>query len=172
MHLLLCLGLDYCNHLLTVHLILSSSLSREFKTLLQDLFSWHPTTPPGKTALAFQNVLNIQSLFSAINGSGPAYLSELLHVYTPSYTLCTSSDTYILKIQQYTCKSRGFHTSSCFGPHIWNSLPQDFSHCPTLSSFQAKNGRMDCYQKNKTERARGLGGKKKTRKKERERGRR
>ena len=28
--------------------------------------------------------------FSAINGSGPAYLSELLHVYTPSRTLRSS----------------------------------------------------------------------------------
>ena len=39
-----------------IHLILSSSLSRKFKTLLRDLFSWHP--PPlniswKKTALAF-----------------------------------------------------------------------------------------------------------------------
>ena len=31
--------------------------------------------------------------FNAINGSGPAYLSELLHVYTPSRTLRSSSDT-------------------------------------------------------------------------------
>ena len=31
--------------------------------------------------------------FSAINGSGPAYLSELLHDYTPSRTLRSSSDT-------------------------------------------------------------------------------
>ena len=29
--------------------------------------------------------------FSAINGSGPAYLSELLHIYTPSRTLRSSS---------------------------------------------------------------------------------
>ena len=35
-----------------VHLILSSSLSRKFRTLLQDLFTWHPVTSPGKTALA------------------------------------------------------------------------------------------------------------------------
>ena len=33
--------------------------------------------------------------FSAINGSGPAYLSELLHIYTPSCTLHSSSDTHI-----------------------------------------------------------------------------
>ena len=46
--------------------------------------------------------------FSAINGSGPAYLSELLHVYTPSRTLCSYSDTRMLEIHtcqpiQFTC---------------------------------------------------------------------
>ena len=56
--------------------------------------------------------------FNAINGSGPAYLSELLHVYTPSRTLRSSSDTRMLKIQQYKRKTRGFRTLSCFGPHI------------------------------------------------------
>ena len=43
--------------------------------------------------------------FSAINGSGPAYLSELLHVYTPSLTLRSSSDTRMLEIQQYKRKT-------------------------------------------------------------------
>jgi len=64
--------------------------------------------------------------FSAVNGSGPACLSKLLHVYTPSCTLC-SSDTRMLKIQQYKCKSHGFCAFSCFGLHIWNSLPQDLN---------------------------------------------
>ena len=63
--------------------------------------------------------------FSAISGTGLAYLSELLHVNTPSRTLRSSSDTRMLKIQQYKRKSHGFRTFSCFGPHIWNSLPQD-----------------------------------------------
>ena len=39
--------------------------------------------------------------FSAMKGSGPAYLSELLHVYTPSRTLRSSSDNCMLNIQQY-----------------------------------------------------------------------
>ena len=39
--------------------------------------------------------------FSAINGSGLACLSELLHVYTLSCTLRSSSDSCMLKIQQY-----------------------------------------------------------------------
>ena len=76
--------------------------------------------------------------FSAINGSGPAYFSELLHVYTPSRTLRSSSDTCMLEIQQYKRKTHGFRTFSCFGPLIWNSLPQDLRHCATLSSFKAK----------------------------------
>ena len=43
--------------------------------------------------------------FSAISGSGPAYLSELLHVYTPFRTLRSSSDTRMLEIQQYKRKN-------------------------------------------------------------------
>ena len=39
--------------------------------------------------------------FSAINDSGPAYLSELLHISTPSHTLRSSSDTRMLTTQQY-----------------------------------------------------------------------
>ena len=85
--------------------------------------------------------------FSAVSGSGPVYLSELLHVYTPSRmlhvyipsrTLLSSSDTRMLEIQQYKRKTHGFRTFSCFGPHIWNSLPQDLRHCSTLSSCKAK----------------------------------
>ena len=76
--------------------------------------------------------------FSAINGSGPAYLSELLYVYIPSRILRSSSDTHVLKFQQYKRKTHGFCIFSCFGPHIWNSLPQYLRHCSTLSSFKAK----------------------------------
>ena len=60
--------------------------------------------------------------FSAINGSGPAYLSELLHVYTPSRTLRSSSDTRMLKIQLYKHKTRGFRTFSFFGIHYQKTL--------------------------------------------------
>ena len=76
--------------------------------------------------------------FRIIDGSGPAYLSEVLHVYSPSRTLRSSFDTRMLKIQQYNRKIYGFRTFSCFGPPIWNSFPQDLIHCSTLSSFKAK----------------------------------
>ena len=141
-------GLTTATVSLWVHLILSSNLSRKFRALLQDLFSWHPVITTQHlswkncTGFPFQNVSSIKSLvcvcFSAINGSGPAYLSELLHVCTPSRTLRSSSDTRMLEIQQYKRKTHGFRTFCCFGPHIWNSLAQDLRHCSTLSSFKAK----------------------------------
>ena len=52
--------------------------------------------------------------FSAINGFGPVYLSEQLHVYAPSRTLRSSSDTPMLKIQQYKRETHGLHTFSYF----------------------------------------------------------
>ena len=51
-----------------VHLILSSNLSRKFRTSLQDLSSWHPATTTQHvswkncTGFPFQNVLSIKSL--------------------------------------------------------------------------------------------------------------
>ena len=53
-------------------------------------------------------------------------------------TDCSSSDTRMLEIQQYKRRTHGFCTFSCFGPHIWNSLLRDLTHCSTLSSFKAK----------------------------------
>ena len=140
-------GLTTATVSLWVHLILSSNLSRKFRTLLQDLFSWHTVTTTQHLSWKKVHWLLISErikykvacmCFNAIGGSGPAYLSELLHVCTPSRTLRSSSDTRMLEIQQCKRKTHGFRTFSCFGPHTWNSLPQDLRHCSTLSSFKAK----------------------------------
>ena len=61
-------GLTTATVSLWVHLILSSNLSRKFRTLLQDLFSWHLVTTTQHlswkncTGFPFQNVLSIKSL--------------------------------------------------------------------------------------------------------------
>ena len=54
--------------------------------------------------------------FSAINGFGSAYLSELLHVYTPSRTLRSSSDTRMLEIQQYNARLMASATPLALDP--------------------------------------------------------
>ena len=139
--------LDYCNCLLmgtpnsvieplqkiqnfAARLVLLEPRHHHSTPLLEKLH-WLPISERVKYKVACM-------CFSAINGSGSAYLSELLHVYTPSRTLRSSSDTRMLEIQQYKRKTHGFRNSSCFGPHIWNSLPQDLRHCSTLSSFKVK----------------------------------
>ena len=139
--------LDYCNCLLmgtpnsviqplqkiqnfAARLVLLAPRHHHATPLLEKLH-WLPISERIKYKVACM-------CFGAINGSGPAYLSELLHVYTPSRTLRSSSDTRMLEIQQYKRKTHGFRTFSCFEPHIWNSLPQDLRHCATLSSFKAK----------------------------------
>ena len=76
--------------------------------------------------------------YNAITGSAPSYLSELLHLYSPSRSLRSSSDTRLLKIQRFNRKTHGFRTFSHFGPHIWNNLPQDIRHSATLSSFKSQ----------------------------------
>ena len=82
-------------------------------TPLLEKLHWLPISERVKYKVAYM-------CFSAINDSGPAYLSEPLHVYTPSRTLRSSSDTRMLEIQQYKRKIHGIRTFSCFGPHIWN----------------------------------------------------
>ena len=76
--------------------------------------------------------------YNAITGSAPSYLSELLHLYSPSRSLRFSTDTRMLKLQRFNRKTHGFRTFSNFGPHIWNNLPQDIRHSATLSSFESQ----------------------------------
>ena len=139
--------LDYCNCLLmgTPNSVIQPLQKiQNFAARLVLLVPHHHLSPPLLEKLHWLPISEhikykaACMCFSAINGSGPAYLSELLHVYTPSHTLCSPSDTRMLEIQQYKRKIHGFHTFSYFGPHIWNSLPQDLRHCSTLSSFKAK----------------------------------
>ena len=76
--------------------------------------------------------------YNAITGSAPSYLSELLHLYSPSHSLRSVSDTRMLKIQRFNRETHGFCTFSHFGPHIWNNLPQNIRHSATLSSFKSQ----------------------------------
>ena len=98
--------LDYCNCLLmgtpnsviqplqkiqifAARLVLLAPRHHHSKPLLEKMH-WLPISERIKYKVACM-------CFSAINGSGPAYLSELLHVYTPSRALRSSFDNRMLK---------------------------------------------------------------------------
>ena len=76
--------------------------------------------------------------YHSFAGTAPAYISELLHVYTPSRTLRSSSDSKLLKIPQFKRKMHGFRSFSHFGPQLWNSLPFDLRHSQTFESFKTQ----------------------------------
>ena len=130
--------LDYCNSLLmctpstviqpmqkvqntAARLILRAPRHQNCTPLLQQLH-WLPISERIKYETACM-------CYNAITGSTYSLLSsELLHFYSPSRSLRSSSDTRMLKIQRFNRKTHGFRTFSHFGPHIWNNLPQDIRH--------------------------------------------
>ena len=109
-------------------LILMAPCHQHSTPLLKKLH-WLPISERIKYKIAYM-------CFHAINGSCPTYLSELLRIYTPYRTLRSSSDSRMLKIQQYKRKTHGFRTFTYLGPYVWNSLPQDIRQCSTLTSFK------------------------------------
>ena len=74
--------------------------------------------------------------FNAITSSTPAYLSDLLHLYSPSRSLRSSADTRLFKIPLHKCKTKGDRTFSYFGPSVWNSLPLHIRNPATIDTFK------------------------------------
>ena len=85
------------------------ALSHHHSTPLLEKLHWLPISERIKYKVACM-------CFSAISDSGPAYLSELLHVYTPSHTLRSSSETRMLEIQQYNARLMAFAPSLALDP--------------------------------------------------------
>ena len=75
--------------------------------------------------------------FTAINSSTPAYLSDLLHLYSPFRSLRSSADTRLLKIPLCECKKKGDRAFSYFGPSVWNSLPLHIRNATTIDCFKS-----------------------------------
>ena len=111
-------------------LILRAPRHQNCTPLLQQLH-WFPISERIKYQTACM-------CYNAITGSAPSYLSELLHLYSPSRSLRSSSDTRMLKIQRFNRKTHGFRTFSHFGPHIWSNFPEDIRHSATLPSFKSQ----------------------------------
>ena len=77
--------------------------------------------------------------YNAITGSAPSYLSELLHLYSPSRSLRSSLDTRMLKLQCFNRKTHGIRT---FSPHTLDPTSGTIfpkrSGTLLLSSFKSK----------------------------------
>ena len=75
--------------------------------------------------------------FKSLNGSAPTYLSDLLHLYTPSWQLRSSADTRVFRIPSFRTKSSGQRSFSYQVPTTWNKLPASIRHACSVSSFKS-----------------------------------
>ena len=75
--------------------------------------------------------------FKSLNGSAPTYLSDLLHLYTPSRQLRSSTDIRVFRIPSVRTKSSGQHSFSYQAPTTWNPFPTSIRHAPFVSSFKS-----------------------------------
>ena len=75
--------------------------------------------------------------FNAITSSTSAYLSDLLHLYSPSRSLRSRADTRLLKIALRKCKTKGDRAFSYFGPSVWNSLPLYIRDATTIDTLKS-----------------------------------
>ena len=75
--------------------------------------------------------------FKNISHQAPIYLSELLHLYTPSRQLRSSTETRVFRISSFRTKSCGQRSFSYQVPVIWNQLPVSVRHSTSVSSFKS-----------------------------------
>ena len=137
--------LDYCNSLLAGYpqsllkplqqvqnsaakLIFKARKSHHCTPLLKDLH-WLPIEQRIKYKSACL-------CYNIISGTAPKYLSELFHLYVPSRSLRSSSDTRIFRIPHYKRKQHGGRAFATVAAQTWNSLPFSVRHSPSLSSFK------------------------------------
>ena len=71
-----------------------------------------------------------------VSETAPPYLSDLLHLYIPSGSLCSSADTHIFQIPKQKKNFQGQHAFSHLGPVTWNKLPYSVGYAAI--KFQLK----------------------------------
>ncbi len=125
--------LDYCNAVYTgVNQISLSHLQlvqNAATRLLTGKGKWKYITPILTSfhwlPVSFQiNVKILLFVFKSLNGLAPQYISDLLHVYTPSRSLSL----------QISCCDCAF---SVVAPKLWNQLPLHIKMAPTLETFKS-----------------------------------
>ena len=84
--------------------------------------------------------------YKYIHRSGPCYLCDCIHLYTPSHTPVLHHAPSAAWPQTLSSSrspdpnffTLGSHSFSFFGPSTWNKLPLSLQQSPALDSFKSK----------------------------------
>ena len=76
--------------------------------------------------------------FHVVSGTALPYLSQLLHLYSPSRSLRSASDTRNFRVPGMGKRTLGEISFQYIGPVIWNSLPLSVGQLSSLCSFKFK----------------------------------
>ena len=74
--------------------------------------------------------------YKCIHDDAPSYLKDLLHVYSPSRTLRSSSDTTRLIVPKMNLMTYGERAFVYSAPKVWNALPQSLRDLKSLDLFK------------------------------------
>ena len=74
--------------------------------------------------------------YKALNGFGPVYMRELLHLKQHKRETRSSRDFLMLEVPRTRLKTLGDRTFSCTAATHWNALPLELPSVPSLSVFK------------------------------------
>ena len=138
--------LDYCNSLMAGipnHLLNQLQKIQNNAARLIFKSSKHEHVSPLLHSLHWLSInqrinYKLSSLsFSVVTGTAPQYLSELLHIYTSSRQLRSSTDTRQFRVPFFRTKSNGQRSFSYQAPTVWNDLPAAVRHSASSTTFKS-----------------------------------
>ena len=145
LHAFISSRLDYCNSLFTclnqksldrlqsvqnsAARLLTRTKKREHITPVLASLHWLPVL----FRIDFKILL---ITFKALNGFSPAYITDLLSVYTSARTL-RSSDKGFLAVPGARLMTKGEKAFSVRAPRLWNDLPEDIRSASSVLCFKS-----------------------------------